>query len=229
MVLATFPHLTIHSTRHDIPRSQIFARVVTAHEGFALPVSEHGAFAAQSLGDQEGVLLGRVERGGVELDELHVRADGAGAVRQGDAVAGGDGRIGGVAVERRAAARRQHGGAGAHGDRLVGIDIEHPGADTAAAADVAFGLEREDHVILEHSDTRMARNGAIERVLDRSACLVLAVDDARPRVAAFDAEGEVSFRARETYSPVDQVGDGLWPAAHQRIDAIEVTETGAGL
>src|SRR5690606_30564560 len=54
-----------------------------------------------------GIFAREVEAGGVELDELHVRDGGPGAVAHRDAVAGGDGGVRGVEVDLPGAAGRQ--------------------------------------------------------------------------------------------------------------------------
>ena len=58
------------------------------HEGPAVVVAQHGALAAQRLGDQRQ-LAGRagVQRGGVELHELDVGEGGAGEQGEGEPVA----------------------------------------------------------------------------------------------------------------------------------------------
>ena len=67
------------------------------HEAAAVGVEEHGAIAADGLGDEEGA--GYRERCGVELIELEVGELRARTQRHGDAIAGGHGRVGGVQVE----------------------------------------------------------------------------------------------------------------------------------
>ena len=62
-------------------RCQRFHRVVFVHELFAVLQTQDRAVTPHRLRDEEIGLFGRmVERGGVELDELHVFGDGLGAV-----------------------------------------------------------------------------------------------------------------------------------------------------
>ena len=84
------------------------------HEAVAVLVAQVRPFAAHRLADQEAARAGDVEHRRVELHELHVAQLGAGAVGGGHAVAGGDGRIGRLAVDHARAAGGQ--------DRLLGPD-----------------------------------------------------------------------------------------------------------
>ncbi len=86
------------------------------HEALALLVDEHRALAAQRLGGERRRIAADVERGRVELHELGVGDDRAGAGRGGEAAAPRLARVGGDGVEPADAAGRQHHGAGADGD-----------------------------------------------------------------------------------------------------------------
>ena len=74
-----------------------------------------------------------VERGGVELDELHVFGDGLGAVAHGDAVACGDARIGRRRIDVAAAARSDDGEFGQHGFDLVALQVQHVSSEAGQA------------------------------------------------------------------------------------------------
>ena len=81
------------------------------HEPVAGVVDEEGALAAYGLRDQRLLAAGggpQPQHGGVELHELHVRHGGAGPQRQGDAVAGGHGWVGGLREDLAEPAGRQH-------------------------------------------------------------------------------------------------------------------------
>ena len=110
-----------------------------------LAVRRHqvGALAAHGLGDQERAVADG-QRGGVELDELHVADGRAGAVRDRDAVAERAGRVGGAGVERARAAGREQRHAGAHRAQLV--VAEHPGA----GAGLAVGDQADHGGVLDH-------------------------------------------------------------------------------
>ena len=78
---------------------------IVRHEAVAVLVAEVGPLAADRLADEVPARAGDVEHGRVELHELHVAQLGPGAVGGGHAVAGGDGRVGRLAVDH--AARRR--------------------------------------------------------------------------------------------------------------------------
>ena len=84
------------------------------HEAVAVLVAQVRPFAADRLADQEAARAGDVEHRRVELHELHVAQLGPGAVGRGHAVAGGDRRVGRLAVD--------HAGAAGGQDRLLGPD-----------------------------------------------------------------------------------------------------------
>ena len=98
--------------RDDVARRQLGVGVQCRHEAFAEIVDERGALAAHRLGDERHGIAPDRERGGMELNELHVGEQRARARRHRDAVSGGFDGVGGVAVEASHPARRQHDGAG---------------------------------------------------------------------------------------------------------------------
>ena len=71
-------------------------------------VDQHGALAAQGLADQRHGIEPDIERGGMELHELHVGQRRAGARRQRQPLADGAQRVGGVGVEAAQPAGGQH-------------------------------------------------------------------------------------------------------------------------
>ena len=101
---------------HDVARSQLAPGVGIEREAVPVPVHQEGAGAAHRLGDERrGVDAGKLERGGVELEELEVAELGAGPVRQRPAVGGGHLGVGGDRVQLAHAAGGQHDGAGRNG------------------------------------------------------------------------------------------------------------------
>ncbi len=86
--------------------------VVVGHEPVAVAVAEVGPLAAEGLGQQVPRRAGDVEHRRVELHELHVAQLGPRAEGQGVAVAGGDRRVGRLAIELPRAPGRQHDGPG---------------------------------------------------------------------------------------------------------------------
>ena len=114
---------------HDVPGRQLGVGVHVEHEPVAVAVDEPAPLAAHRLGDQKRAPADG-QGGRVELDELHVAHGRAGAVGEGDAVAGRAGRVGGARVEGARAAGREQRHAGADEPQLV--VAEHPGAGAAA-------------------------------------------------------------------------------------------------
>ena len=101
-------HLVGDPAGHHVPGGELGVRVDVEHEAPAVGVDQGRALAADRLGDQE--VARRGQGGGVELVELQVRHRRPGAQGGGDAVAGGDLGVRGVAVElARAAGGQDHG------------------------------------------------------------------------------------------------------------------------
>jgi hypothetical protein len=80
---------------------------------------EQAAFAAHRFADQEGLGVGVVQAGRVELDEFHIGDAAAGAPGHRDTVAGGGVGVGRVQVDLAGAAGGQHGVVGGEGDDLA--------------------------------------------------------------------------------------------------------------
>ena len=134
-------HLLVDAAGHHVPRRQVGQRMVARHEPFAARLIRHGALAPHGLADQEALGLGMVEAGGMELDEFQVAQLGAGPEGHGQAVAGGDVRIAGVAVDLAAAAGGQH-----HRVGQVGLPVQGPPVqDQAADHPVALGPVQAQH------------------------------------------------------------------------------------
>ena len=102
---------------------------VTVHEALALGVEEVGALAAGGLREQHAVAS---ERRRVVLDHLHVEQRRAGAVGEGDAVAGADERVGRRLEGTADAAGGQDDRLGRHLVQLAGQHLD--GHDPAAVA-----------------------------------------------------------------------------------------------
>ena len=118
-VQAALLHFEVDGAGDDVARRQFGALVVPGHEARAVGQLEQAAFAAHRFGDEEGLGMGVVEAGGVELDEFHVGDPAAGAPAHGDAVTGRDVGIGGVEIDLARAARGQHDMLGGNGDHFA--------------------------------------------------------------------------------------------------------------
>ena len=162
--------------------------------------------------------------------------EGLRAVAHGDAVAGGDHRIGGRGVDVAAAARGDDRKAGEHRLDLVGLLIEHIGAETGQTPRVA-GYEfaqvvlREQvygEVVLEHRDVRVLADRLDEGAFDLGAREVLVVEDAVFGVAALAVEFEPPVGGLvETRPPGDEVPDQFGRAAHDQLHGLFVALPGA--
>ena len=142
---ALLGHAGGHGPAHHVTRRQL------VHETLAVAVAQERAVPAQRLGEQ-GAGHGRVvQRGGVELDELHVGRRDAGPQRHRHAVAGRFGRVGGDREELAGTAGGQHDMVGLHRHRAVaaaGREGQHAGAAAP------FDQQVEGEPALEHGAGR---------------------------------------------------------------------------
>jgi hypothetical protein len=177
--------------RDDVARRQLGERVARRHEPLAARVDERRPLAAHRLADERERVLGRVERGGVELHELHVGEPRAGAPGDRVAVAGGHLRVRGVAVHLAAAAGGEHRGVGGDLDGAAGR--RSPARRRSSAAPLAVDHEVEHARLLEHAHARARAHALDERARHLGARLVAArVDDAARRVRGLAPELEVA-------------------------------------
>ena len=225
-------HFAVDGAGHHVAGRQRFHRVVFVHELLAAGQAQDGSEAAHGLGDEEvGLLAGVVERGGVELDELHVFGDRLGAVAHGDAVARGDDRIGGRGVDVAAAARGDDGEFGQHGLDFVRFEIQDVGPEAGQAAGVArdelaqmvLRQQVDGEAVFEYGDAGMPADRLDERPFDLGARQVLVVEDAVLGVAAFAVQLETPVGSLvEARTPFDQVPNQLRRPAHDQSDGLFV-------
>ena len=180
--------------------AEIAAGVVARHERLAAGVDEARAFAAQSLGNQKARRAGEVERGRMELHELEVGDAGAGAIRERDAVAGRNRRIGRLAEHLSGSAGGQQRGAGtklpAH---TALIEKGHP--RHAAVLDQQFGDQR----VMDGVDRREPADALPERPADLAAGRIAGVQHAPHAVRRLASEGGPPARiAIEARTPFEQ-------------------------
>ena len=104
-------HFLVDGACHDVARGERQALVILLHELLAVRQSQYAAVAAHGLGYEVGGVLFAwvVERGGVELYELHALYGSLGAVSHGYAVAGGNLGVGGGGIHGSATAGAEHG------------------------------------------------------------------------------------------------------------------------
>ncbi len=228
-VVAAPLDLGVDGAGHDVARGQLLARVVAGHEGLAGGVAQDAALAAQRLGDEEALGLGVEERGGVELEELHVGDGRSGPPRHGHAVAGPDVRAGGVEVDLAGAAGGQHrdprrdGGDGPAG---AGEDVGAHRAVGAAQPQLAAGDEIDRHGVLDDADAPGVAGGQ-QGPLHLAAGGVLGVGDAAARVAPLAGEVEAGAVVVELDAQREEPADPLRPLPHRHLDGLAVAQAGA--
>ena len=133
----------------------------------------------------------RVERGRMELHELHVRERHAGAMGDREAVARRDDRIRRVTIDLAAAARGQH--------RRVGDDLGRPARDARAHAETAVAShDQVEHArLLEHADALRLAHPRDERARDlRTRLIAVRMNDPVLRVRRLASELELAPRDR---------------------------------
>ena len=204
------------------------------HEGHPVGVAQDGAGAAHGLGDEErGRLLGVVEGGRVELDELHAAHDPFGAIDHRHAVAGGHHRVGGVLIDHAEAAGGHHRHLREDGVDLLGlgvIDVRPVAGDVGRAAvhlhaEVVLGDDLHRQTVLVNFDVRVLPRGHDQLLLDLIAGDVLVVQDAVHGVAALLAEGETAVLVLvEIDPPLHQFHHPLGGLADGQLHNVAVRE-----
>ena len=126
VVEVAFDEATADRLGHDVTGREVGQRVLVGHERHAAFVAQDRALAPQRLGEERARHRRVVQRGGVELHELEVGDRGAGAHGHGDAVAGGEGGVGGDGEALTGAARRDEHVASPHRRRTLGRDPVDP-------------------------------------------------------------------------------------------------------
>ena len=224
-------HLVVDGARDDVARRELGARVVALHERLAVGPTEHRPLAAQRLGHEEGLRLGVVEAGRVELEELHVGDRRAGAVGHGDAVAGRDVGVGGVEVDLARAARAEEGRARGEAVHLARRAVEDVGAPADGAL-AAREQEVDGEVALVDGDVRRGAHGLAEGADHLAPGRVGGVQDAPLRVPALAPEvvlvvvgvaAQVEVRAQG-----DEIAHPVRALAHHHLDRVAVAEPVAG-
>ncbi len=178
-------HHLVNAARDDVTRSQGAIRVIVHHELAARRVHQAPAFTAKRLRDQEA-LVTVVERRRVKLDELHVDAAGARAVRHRHPVSAGAGRIGRVKKDPPEASGCQDGLPGHERLDAPRLVVEHVGPDAGrrrvhvarVARMVRQGQQIDRAPAGEHGHVRLPQDGGQHRLLDRSPRRVFVVNDA---------------------------------------------------
>src|ERR1041385_3839 len=103
-----------------------------------------------------------IKRGGMELNEFHVRDGCARAISHRHAVASGDVRIGCIEINFSATAGGEQEIAARKGFDLPGVAVEHVSPEAAIHAgepEFLAGDQIDGKVVFENLDLRMARDG----------------------------------------------------------------------
>ncbi len=220
-------HDPVHLRRDHVPRGQVAARVPPGHDRPPGPVDEHGARAAQGLGDERPLALpaGLPQHGGVELHELQPGQRGAGPGGQGQPVAGRPGRVGRGRVGLPVAAGGQHDRRGA----------DDPGGQRPAVAGQGAGQQAGDLAALvqqrverDHGVADLHAGAGQHRVAQRPVHLgpggvTARVHDPRPRVPALQAQRAGVEPRAQCGQPADLAGR----RGHQHRHRLVVAQPGA--
>lgn len=198
VVVAVELHLRVDGAGHHVAGRQFQALVVFLHEALAAEVAEYATVAAHGLGDEEaGTVAGMEERGGVELDELHILHRALGAVDHGDAVAGGHERIGSGLIYGAYAAGGHEGDLGEEGvdaplgcEHICAVAGDVGGAAGDYLAKMVLGDDLDGEIMLVDVDLRAAAHGLDEALLYLIAGVVGVVEDAKFRVSPLAVEVE---------------------------------------
>ena len=210
-------------TGDDVARRELGQAMPARHESHTAIVHENRALAAHRLRNQLQRVLGRVERGGVELHEFHVGQSCARTVRDRVAVAGRDLGVRGVPVELPAPAGREH--------RRVGDDLHGAARDTRLHAGAASVHDDEVQraCALEHRDVRAVAHALDQRSRDLRAGLVaVRVHDPLARVRGLLAEREPAGRVGvEPRADRRELPHALRPLGDEHLHGRRVAQRGS--
>src|ERR1019366_5629806 len=195
-------HLFPDRPGDDVAGGQLSPGVGVEKEAAPVCVHDQSALATNRLADEEGGGARQREDGGVELDELDVGDVGARLIGESDAVAGGPGRVGGVAPEGGCPAGREDHGAGGHPRPLPGGGI----AELDPDATVTVPDQAGDYLTLED------RGGALVEALQQGGLdggaggIAAGMEDPSPAVSRLAVEVDAVPVAVECNAPLGQLG-----------------------
>ena len=208
-------HHRVDGPGDDIARRKVSQGVEVLHERPHREIAQDGAFSADGLGDEGAAAVGRLERGRMELDHLHVAHFGAGAIGHRDAIAGRDIRIRRELIDLAGPAGGEDDGIGGNRLDASGLGVEDVetedtviGRTDRAGAEFGSGDQVDRKVVLEHHDFGRAGDGAEQGGFDGATGHVAGMEDASLGMAAFTAEVGPAIRAvLEFHAPGDEFGD----------------------
>ncbi len=215
-----------HRAGDYIPRSQLTPRIGCQREPLAGGIHQDRARAAHRLrNERRGVDAGELQRGGMELEELQVTQLCAGPVRQGPAVAGGNGGVGGDVEQLTYSAGCQH-HCGTptilhHVVTMHDPDTRYPSISVQKLPDFRM-LQQLD--LVQHPDdlgqcAHQHRAGAV------TAC----VDDAGPVMRRLEPEPQHAVGpAVEARAQRQQLADPVRTLGHEDLDRMWIGEPVTG-
>jgi hypothetical protein len=232
-------HDAVDGPGDDVAGRERPERMDVLHELDAVHRFEHAPLAADGFADEKRLGLGMIQAGRMKLDELHVGDRHARAVGHGNAVSGGDVRVGGVEIHLAAAPRGQHGHAGGKRLDLAGGFVE----DIRPHATVGPGpaqLPRRDEVdgevVFEQGDVRLPRHGLEQGAFDFPTGHVAGVQDPALAVAPFTAQVQLPspvlagrFAFAEPYAQLHELGNPGRPFLDDRSDDLLLAQPGPGV
>lgn len=231
---ARYFHLVVDSACYYVARGERETRVVLVHKLLALDIFEDSASAAHSLGDEESRFLGGViERGRMELDELHILKHSARAVYHSDTVASRDDGSSGSRIDVAHAASGEEGHLGEIGvdlvcDTVEGIDavaLDAGGMFGDPFAEVVLGDDIDSELIFFQDDIRVVVDSLKEAAFYFGAGIILMVKDAELAMAALTVEVEAAVLSHvEIDAILNELGDTFWGLADSHFNDLTVTD-----
>ena len=194
------------------------------HEPLAVLVSQNCAVAAKSLGQQRPRHARVVQRGRVELHELHVRDRHAGTHRHPDPVTGRNGRV------RRH--REELSGTTSGEDRVTSPDLHRPTGGVQCSdshAPTVLHHEVDTEAALPNVDVGQGMRRIGQRAFDlRARRITTRVHHSRQRVTALDGERERSVLFVEPRAEFHEFSNATRSFGHEDVDRIGVAQAGSG-
>jgi hypothetical protein len=168
----------------------------------------------------------------MELDEFEVGDTRARAVRDGDAVTGGNVGVGGVEVHLARAARRENGPLRHELHDTRASYIEHIRTIDTGARVRMFQVARNDqvngHVIWMHFDGGVIQHRIEQSGFDLASGVIAREHDAVARMPALESQRQPAVLGGERHAQLDQFADALRPLAHHHLDHVAVAQPRAG-
>ena len=203
---------------HDVARCEFGARIDVLHVPVAVFVQQHRAFAAHGFGDEE--VLAHGHGGGMELVELQIGDLGARTPCGGEAVRGGDRRIGGVRVHTACSTGGQDHPVG--GQILVlPVDQQADAGDVAVPHDEVF-----EECVLDDVDARvLAHHGGDVQFKHFAGGVSPGMHHAGARMSRFQAAQHVSLHvAVEVDAGRGELADSLRTLTGEDVHGLRVAQ-----